>query len=186
MTQQSQSDGAPRGLNFPMGGGASGLGMGGMEGPDGSGQMSRPGPLGRHMKLFSSLGLSPSDLDALAEIPDEDISMETLPRILMQLKSRKAGGGERGLASSASGASFRGGRDGWDPSLGPARGFGYGAGPSPDAMFMQRRMGAPSSGKIQDFLGVTPPMFPHVCSLCDFDVHSSMVSTSSLLLLLLC
>lgn len=181
MTQQSQSDGAPRGLNFPMGGGASGLGMGGMEGPDGGVQMSRPGPLGRHMKLFSSLGLSPSDLDALAEIPDEDISMETLPRILMQLKSRKAGGGERGLPSSASGASFRGGRDGWDPSLGSARGFGYdsagggyGAGPSPDAMFMQRRMGAPSSGKIQDFLGVTPPMFPHVCSLCDFDVHSSM------------
>ncbi|KAM4733054.1 matrin 3-like 1.2 isoform 2-T3 [Anableps anableps] len=214
MAQQAPSDGAQtpfsagRGLNFnmnkpapgrQMGGGASGVGMGGMEGLDGGGgQMSRhgggggDGPLGRHMKLFSSLGLSPSDLDALAQIPDEDITMETLPRILMQLKSRKGAGGDRGAASSSSEAAFRGGRDGWDPSLGqgPGRnqssgdfgfgsvrdgyGSGYGMGPSSDPMFMQRRMGTPSSGKIQDFLGVTPPMFPHVCSLCDFDVHSTM------------
>uniref|UniRef100_A0A087XEM9 Matrin-type domain-containing protein n=1 Tax=Poecilia formosa TaxID=48698 RepID=A0A087XEM9_POEFO len=146
------------------------------------------------MKLFSSLGLSPSDLDALAQIPDEDITMETLPRILMQLKSRKGAAGERGAAASE--AAFRGGRDGWDPSPGQARnqssgdfgfgsmrdgygsgsgsGSGYGMGVSSDPLFMQRRMGAPSSGKIQDFLGVAPPMYPHVCSLCDFDVHSSM------------
>ncbi|XP_015226992.1 PREDICTED: matrin-3-like [Cyprinodon variegatus] len=201
MAQQSQSDGSQtafsvsRGLNFnmneqgpsrSMGGGSSGLGMGGMESPDGGGH------LGRHMKLFSSLGLSPSDLDALAELPDEDISMETLPRILMQLKSRKVGGGDRGAASSSSEAAFRGGRDSWDPSLGQGLsrvhssgdfGFssmrdsyssGYSMGPSSDPMFMSRRMGTPSSGKIQDFLGVIPPMFPHVCSLCDFDVHSTM------------
>uniref|UniRef100_A0A3B3TN50 Uncharacterized protein n=1 Tax=Poecilia latipinna TaxID=48699 RepID=A0A3B3TN50_9TELE len=216
--QASSADGAQtpfsvgRGLNFnmaeqapgrQMGGGASGVGMGGMEGLDGGGgQMTRrggggDGPLGRHMKLFSSLGLSPSDLDALAQIPDEDITMETLPRILMQLKSRKGAAGERGAAASE--AAFRGGRDGWDPSPGQARnqssgdfgfgsmrdgygsgsgsGSGYGMGVSSDPLFMQRRMGAPSSGKIQDFLGVAPPMYPHVCSLCDFDVHSSMVST---------
>ncbi|KAM4555218.1 matrin 3-like 1.2 isoform 2-T5 [Odontesthes bonariensis] len=254
MSQKLQSDGgqkqfsvgrgllaAAETLNFnmneqrsgqQMGGMSSGMGMGGMEGPDGGSQMSRRGGsnLGSTMKLFASLGLSPSDLDALAEIPEEEISVETLPRILMQLKSRKAGAGERGPGSSmSSDAAYRGGRDGWDegrmgrmsgPSMGqgqarapssadfgfssmqdvsPGRGFGYsgggGGGGRADrpyselsrqtsygglsmgpaqSDFMQRRMGSPSQGKVQDFLGVMPPRFPHVCSLCDFDVHSIM------------
>ncbi|XP_072251223.1 matrin 3-like 1.2 isoform X2 [Leuresthes tenuis] len=248
MSQKLQSDGgqkhfsvgrgllaAAETLNFnmneqrsgqQMGGMASGVGMGGVEGPDGGSQMSRRGGgnLGSTMKLFASLGLSPSDLDALAEIPEEEISVETLPRILMQLKSRKADVGERGPGSSmSSDAAYRGGRDGWDEgpmgrmgSMGqsqaralpsadfgfssmqdgaPGRGFGYssvgrgdrpyselsrqtsygglGMGPPPSD-FMQRRMGSPSNGKVQDFLGVLPPRFPHVCSLCDFDVHSIM------------
>uniref|UniRef100_A0A8C3G595 Matrin 3-like 1.1 n=1 Tax=Cyclopterus lumpus TaxID=8103 RepID=A0A8C3G595_CYCLU len=208
-----------------MGGAASGVGVGGggggsgMDNQDGGSQMSRRGGgghIGNTMKLFASLGLSPSDLDALAEIPEEDISVETLPRILMQLKSRKGDAGERrGASSVSSDAGYRGGRDSWDnahmgrmggPSLGTgsARGqtsadFGYsslrerpyselshhdsyGGGlsigpPASDPGFRQRRIGSPSNGKVQDFLGVTPPMFPHVCSLCDFDVHSTMVST---------
>lgn len=220
--------------NRQMGGMASGMGVGGgMEGQDGSSQMPRHGSgsnLGSTMKLFASLGLSPSDLDALAEIPEEDISVETLPSILMQLKSRKGDAGEQRGGSSD--AAYRGGRGDWDdghmgrmggPSLGqgsaraqPSADFGYGSlqdvapsrgysvnysggggrerpfselshhdsysglgmgPPSSDPMFMQRRMGSPSNGKVKDFLGVMPPMFPHVCSLCDFDVHSSMVST---------
>ncbi|XP_056238533.1 matrin 3-like 1.2 isoform X2 [Seriola aureovittata] len=260
MSQKSQSDGgqkhfavgrgllaAAETLNFSMneqrssrqmGGMASGVGVGGgggVEGQDGSGQMSRRGGgsnLGSTMKLFASLGLSPSDLDALAEIPEEDISVETLPHILMQLKNRKGDAGERrGASSMSSDAAYRGGRDSWDnvhmgrmdgPSLAqgsartqPSTDFGYsslqdvsssrgyglnysssGGGsrerpyselsrhdsysglgmgpPSSDSVFMQRRMGSPSNGKVQDFLGVMPPMFPHVCSLCDFDVHSTM------------
>ncbi|KAM9357347.1 matrin 3-like 1.2 [Symphorus nematophorus] len=262
MSQKSQSDGqkhfavgrgllaAAETLNFSMneqrssrqmGGMSSGVGVsgGGMEGQGGgSSQMSRRGGgggshLGSTMKLFASLGLSPSDLDALAEIPEEDISVETLPQILMQLKSRKGDGGDRRAASSmSSDAAYRGGRDSWDdmhvgrmggPSLGqgstraqssadfgfsslqdvtPSQSYGLsyssgggggsrerpysdlshrdpysglGMGPSTsDPVFMQRRMGSPSNGKVQDFLGVTPPMFPHVCSLCDFDVHSTM------------
>ncbi|XP_051275771.1 matrin 3-like 1.2 isoform X2 [Dicentrarchus labrax] len=255
MSQKSQSDGgqkhfavgrgllaAAETLNYSMneqrsgrqmGGVASGVGVGGggMEGQDGGSQMSRRGGgghLGNTMKLFASLGLSPSDLDALAEIPEEDISVETLPHILMQLKSRKGDGGERrGASSMSSDAAYRGGRDSWDdmdrmggPSLGqgsaraqssadfgygslqdvaPSRSYGlhYGGGgsrerpyselsrrdsysglgmgpPTSEPVFMQRRMGAPSNGKVQDFLGVMPPMFPHVCSLCDFDVHSTM------------
>ncbi|XP_044061918.1 matrin 3-like 1.2 isoform X2 [Siniperca chuatsi] len=265
MSQKSQSDGgqkhfavgrgllaAAETLNFSMneqrssrqmGGMASGAGVGGggMEGHDGSSQMSRRGGGGSHlgntMKLFASLGLSPSDLDALAEIPEEDISVETLPHILMQLKSRKGDTGERRVASSmSSDAAYRGGRDSWDdmhvgrmggPSLGqgsaraqpsanfgysslqdgaPSRGYSlsYGGGggggggggsrerpyselshrdsysglsmgpPNSDSVFMQMRMGSPSNGKVQDFLGVMPAMFPHVCSLCDFDVHSNM------------
>uniref|UniRef100_I3J9M5 Matrin 3-like 1.1 n=1 Tax=Oreochromis niloticus TaxID=8128 RepID=I3J9M5_ORENI len=178
--------------------------------------------LGSTMKLFASLGLSPSDLDALAEIPEEDISVETLPHILRQLKSRKGEAGERRAAMSSD-AAYRGGS--WEEghvgrmgnsSLGQGsaksstdfgysslqdvssgRGYGLnysggggsrerpyselshrgglGMGPS-EPVFMQRRMGSPSNGKVQDFLGVMPPMFPHVCSLCDFDVHSTMVS----------
>ncbi|XP_076595793.1 matrin 3-like 1.2 isoform X1 [Chaetodon auriga] len=262
MSQKSQSDGgqkhfavgrgllaAAETLNFSMneqrsgrqmGGVSSGVGVGGgggIEGQDVSSQMSRRGGgnhLGNTMKLFASLGLSPSDLDALAEIPEEDISVETLPRILMQLKSRKGDAGERRVVSSmSSDSTYRGGRDSWDnmhvgrmggPSLGqgsartqasadfgysslqdvaPGRGFGLnysssgGAGgtrerpyselshhdsynrlgvgpPTSDSVFMQRRMGSPSNGKVQDFLGVAPSMFPHVCSLCDFDVHSTM------------
>ncbi|KAL3973467.1 suppressor of IKK-epsilon [Sarotherodon galilaeus] len=247
MSQKTQADGAQkhfavgRGLlaaaetlnfsmneqrpNRPMG---VGVGMG-MEGQDGSGQMPRRGGgggsssnLGSTMKLFASLGLSPSDLDALAEIPEEDISVETLPHILRQLKSRKGEAGERRAAMSSD-AAYRGGS--WEEghvgrmgnsSLGQGsaksstdfgysslqdvssgRGYGLnysggggggsrerpyselshrgglGMGPS-EPVFMQRRMGSPSNGKVQDFLGVMPPMFPHVCSLCDFDVHSTM------------
>ncbi|XP_026040195.1 matrin 3-like 1.2 [Astatotilapia calliptera] len=248
MSQKTQADGAQkhfavgRGLlaaaetlnfnmneqrpNRPMG---VGVGMG-MEGQDGSGQMSRRGSggggstsnLGSTMKLFASLGLSPSDLDALAEIPEEEISVETLPHILRQLKSRKGEAGERRAAMSSD-AAYRGGS--WEEghvgrmggsSLGQGsaksstdfgysslqdvssgRGYGLnysggggggsrerpyselshrsglGMGPS-EPVFMQRRMGSPSNGKVQDFLGVMPPMFPHVCSLCDFDVHSTM------------
>lgn len=210
-----------------------------MEGQDGPPQMSRHGSSGSHlgstMKLFASLGLSPSDLDALVEIPEEDISVETLPQILMQLKSRKTEVAERrSMAAASSDAGFRGGS--WSdvqtgrmgasslgpgsarpqPSLdfgftslqdmAPKQGFNlsYGSGggggvsrersyselshhdsysgldmpPStPEPVFVQRRMGSPSNGKIQDFLGVMPTMFPHVCSLCDFDVHSILVST---------
>eukprot|EP00066_Takifugu_rubripes_P026571 XP_011615837.1 PREDICTED: matrin-3-like [Takifugu rubripes] len=218
-----------------MGGVSSGVGGGGMEGPEGSAQMSRHSSSGSHlgntMKLFASLGLSPSDLDALAEIPEEDISVETLPQILMQLKSRKTEAAERrSMTTMSSDAAFRGGS--WtdvqtgrmgSSSLGlgsarpqPSVDFGFGSlqdmaqnrgfnfnyasggggggasrdrsyselshhdsysgldmGPSTsDPVFMQRRIGSPSNGKVQDFLGVTPTMFPHVCSLCDFDVHS--------------
>ncbi|KAM9376613.1 uncharacterized protein KZ484_009156 isoform 2-T3 [Pholidichthys leucotaenia] len=207
--------------------------MGGMEGGDSSAQMLQRGGgigggsnLGSTMKLFASLGLSPSDLDVLAKIPEEEISVETLPRILLQLKNRKRGAEEH--RASSSDASYRGGREGWEKgnmgrmggfplSQGSARpqssaGFGYssvqdispgrgydlnfsggggggrdrpyselsshsgmGMGPGPsDPVFMQRRIGSPSNGKIQDFMGVLPATYPHVCSLCDFDVHSMM------------
>ncbi|XP_068180960.1 matrin 3-like 1.2 [Antennarius striatus] len=213
--------------------GGLGVGGGGMESQD-SQMPQRGGHIGSTMKLFASLGLSPSDLDALAEIPEEDISVETLPQILMQLKNRKGDAGERRAASSmSSDAAYRGGRDNWGdmhggrmggPSLGqsssrpqssadfgfsslqdaaPSRGFGFSFGggggggsrerlysdlsrrgsdsglggmgaPSSEPAFMQRRMGSPSNGKIRDFLGAMPTMLPYVCSLCDFDVHSTV------------
>ena len=261
MSQKSQSDGgqkhfaAGRGLlaaaetlNYSMNdqrsnrqmGGMSmssgvGSGVGIMENQEGGGsQMSRRGHISNTMKLFASLGLSPSDLDALADIPEEEISVESLPRILMQLKSRKVDVGDRRATGSSMNldAGYRGGGGGggggWEGRMGsssstlgssrPSADFGFGSmqdssqgfgvnfgggggggggrerqfsdlsdresygGSTPSDPFLPRRMGAlPSNGKIQDFLGSTPNMFPHVCSLCDFDVHSTMVSTARLL-----
>uniref|UniRef100_A0A671Q6H5 Matrin-3-like n=1 Tax=Sinocyclocheilus anshuiensis TaxID=1608454 RepID=A0A671Q6H5_9TELE len=206
-------------------------GLGGGEGKDHDSQLSRRA--GSHisntMKLFASLGLSPTDLDALAQVPEENISVETLPHLIMQLKNRKMEAGRRmsgNMSTVSSETSYRGSRDDWgssqggrlDRSGGQAQSrsqgdFGYtsmeetsgrgydmldyssGSGrdrqysdlshdsyrslgmstsSASDDMFMQRRMGTPSQGKVQDFLGVMPLMFPHVCSLCDFDVHSVM------------
>ncbi|XP_067314141.1 matrin 3-like 1.2 [Pseudorasbora parva] len=206
-------------------------GLGGGEGKDHDSHLHRRA--GSHisntMKLFASLGLSPTDLDALAQVPEENISVETLPHLIMQLKNRKMESGRRisgDLPSLSSETSYRGGRDDWgdvqggrlDRSSGQAQSrsqgdFGYtsmqetsgrgydmldyrsGSGrdrqyselsrdsyrslgmstsSASDDMFMQRRMGSPSQRKVQDFLGVMPLMFPHMCSLCDFDVHSVM------------
>lgn len=249
MSQKSQSDqkhfavgrgllAAAETLNFSLGeqqrasgwsfGGVS-SGVGGVSGGGGGGH-----PLGNTMKLFASLGLSPSDLDALAQIPEEDISVETLPRILNQLKSRKeehrggsaGGGGGSGtggdswmgassssssgpqgsgrlLHSSSSSSDFgftsvqevapRGFYGGGGGGGGRERVFpsdmsrhdsygGLGLAPSSHASSSTYRVGSPSNGKVEDFLGVTPAMFPHVCSLCDFDVHSILVSRAHFLL----
>ncbi|XP_051921294.1 matrin 3-like 1.2 isoform X2 [Hippocampus zosterae] len=194
----------------PMGGGGGVVGMGGDregEGADdreGGALMPRGGHLGGTMKLFASLGLSPSDLDVLAQIPEEDISVETLPQILLQLKKRKAGRGpssgwddggrmgggggpsfsqasgssDFGFASAgraAAGLNFGGGRERSYGELSHRDSYGAPQGGSlSQAAFPQRRQGSPSLGKVQDFLGAPPPRFPHVCSLCDFDVHSNL------------
>lgn len=214
------------------------MGLGGVESQDSQLGTRRVGNhLGNTMKLFASLGLSPNDLDALAQVPEENISVETLPHLIMQLKNRKAEssrhlGGDLLSQSLSPDPSYRGGRDKWDMQGGRLdrstastsqsrtsqsdfgysstqdlssrsydmldyggsgssrdrqyselstdryRGLGTTSSSASDDLFMQRRMGYPSQGKIQDFLGVMPHMFPHVCSLCDFDVHSSMVSSS--------
>ncbi|XP_057205677.1 matrin 3-like 1.2 isoform X3 [Triplophysa rosa] len=203
----------------------------GGEGKDHDSQLSRRS--GSHisntMKLFASLGLSPTDLDALAQVPEENISVETLPHLIMQLKNRKMETGRRmpsDLSIRSSETSYRGDREDWSDMQGGRmersggqsqsrsqgefgyssmrdssgrgydmldygssgtkdrqyselssdsyRGLGMSTTSASDDMFMQRRMGTPSQGKVQDFLGVMPLMFPHVCALCDFDVHSTM------------
>lgn len=40
--------------------------------------------------LYTTLGLSSEDVDALAKIPESEISVETLPFLIMQLKSKRA------------------------------------------------------------------------------------------------
>lgn len=236
----SESRGDPYGSSSQQQGGL--MGLGGIDSQDSQLATRRVGNhLSNTMKLFASLGLSPNDLDALAQVPEENISVETLPHLIMQLKNRKADAGRHPASdllsqSLSSDPSYRGGRDKWGDMQGgrldrstastsrtSQSDFGYsssqdlssrsydmldyggsgssrdrqysdlstdryhGLGPTSssasDDVFMQRRMGYPSQGKIQDFLGVMPHMFPHVCSLCDFDVHSTMVSSLALFLL---
>ncbi|KAK7141548.1 hypothetical protein R3I93_015636 [Phoxinus phoxinus] len=156
------------------------------------------------VQLFASLGLSSTDLDVLAQVPEENLCMETLPHLLMLLKSRKteASWGDMpggrldcssGQAQSRSQGDFdytsmqetsgrgydmldygSGDRQYSEFSHDSYRSLGMSASSPSDDMLMQRRMGSPSQRKVQDFLGVMPLMFPHVCSLCDFDVHSVM------------
>lgn len=42
------------------------------------------------MNLYATLGLCPEDVDALAQIPESEISVETLPFLIMQLKAKRA------------------------------------------------------------------------------------------------
>ncbi|KAJ0023534.1 hypothetical protein NQD34_003433 [Periophthalmus magnuspinnatus] len=176
------------------GGGMSSGGSGG-HGPE---QMGRPHSSAEHlsstsMKLFSSLGLSPSDLDALAQIPEDQISVETLPHILRQLKNRKS---HEGYAEWDEPRAREGPRDlqytfrqdsaqshDFGRNFGPSGDFSqlsrhdFGMSPSSDStgyMQGQGRVSQPSQGKVEDFLGLNPPRFPHVCLLCDFDIHSIM------------
>lgn len=51
------------------------------------------------MNLYATLGLSPEDVDALAQIPENEISVETLPYLIMQLKAKRAKQEEQGQAS---------------------------------------------------------------------------------------
>ncbi|XP_028816687.1 matrin-3-like isoform X2 [Denticeps clupeoides] len=223
-------------LNSSMGEASSSPPMSGMAGGPGGGQADHeaqiPRPVGSHLtntlKLFASLGLSPSDLDVLAKMPPEKVSVESLPDLLMQLKNRKVEA-NRHMPSDPADGPYHGNMDNWGDvhggklntsmsqtsSRGSRHDFGYrsvqdpsrsysptdyddrgsglnrgrwfsdldrdtyhgldvGRSSSADSMFMQRRMGSPSQGKVQDYFGVIPRMFPHVCSLCDFDVHSAM------------
>ncbi|XP_072548714.1 uncharacterized protein [Salminus brasiliensis] len=47
--------------------------------------------------LYAALGLSPEDVETLAQIPENEISVETLPYLIMQLKAKRA---EKGAAST--------------------------------------------------------------------------------------
>lgn len=40
--------------------------------------------------LYSALGLSPEDVEALAKIPENEITVETLPYLIMDLKAKRA------------------------------------------------------------------------------------------------
>ncbi|KAL0993979.1 hypothetical protein UPYG_G00116350 [Umbra pygmaea] len=48
--------------------------------------------------LYSTLGLAPEDVDALAQIPENEISVETLPHLIMELKAKRAKQEEQGEA----------------------------------------------------------------------------------------
>ncbi|KAJ7996261.1 hypothetical protein DPEC_G00235260 [Dallia pectoralis] len=49
--------------------------------------------------LYATLGLAPEDVDALAQIPENEISVETLPYLIMQLKAKREKQAEKVEAS---------------------------------------------------------------------------------------
>ncbi|XP_041079117.1 matrin-3-like [Polyodon spathula] len=188
-------------------------------------------PLDKARSLFASLGLTAEEFDVLSNIPEEKLNVETLPRLIMQLKSQRAEerclpGRPRDNLSPPREQPYRPVRDDWDEAAcsrpdskkesnavprvfnynygqqreGPSRSYerldyeermggsdrypepsrGYceseydrrGPAPVPERSFMERRTGFPSLSKIEDYHGILPKTFPHVCTLCDFDVHS--------------
>ncbi|MBN3320677.1 MATR3 protein, partial [Atractosteus spatula] len=165
------------------------------------------------LNLFATLGLSPEDLDALAQIPENKITVETLPHLIMQLKAKKSARGHSSDHRSQHSASppreqqYKPSEDKWEdvgPSSRPTRSsskspvhsyvvdYNYGkygredradraredrdlrySKPSHERPYVESRPRSPSSFEVDDFHGLMPRSFPHVCSLCDFDVNSS-------------
>ncbi|XP_041079362.1 matrin-3-like isoform X2 [Polyodon spathula] len=182
-----------------------------MQGQDACGSQSGKN-VDKAMNLFTTLGLSPEDLDSLTHIPEDQLTVETLPKIIMQLKAQRAEeGGTASKRSRNDRSSSReqphrapskpsGVRKYGQLRKGPSRSYerldydeGKGGssdrypepsrghyeseynrrGPVPERSFMERRTGSPSISKIEDYHGILPKTFPHVCTLCDFYVHAS-------------
>uniref|UniRef100_W5N0U2 Matrin-type domain-containing protein n=1 Tax=Lepisosteus oculatus TaxID=7918 RepID=W5N0U2_LEPOC len=153
------------------------------------------------LNLFATLGLSPEDLDALAQIPENKITVETLPHLIMQLKAKKSARGHSSDHRSQRSASppreqqYKPSEDKWQdvgPSSRPPRSSSKSpvhredradraredrdlrySKPSHERPYVESRPRSPSSFEVDDFHGLMPRSFPHVCSLCDFDVNSS-------------
>ncbi|KAM4677116.1 matrin-3 isoform 1-T2 [Discoglossus pictus] len=186
-------------------------------------------------KILASFGLSSRDLDELSRYPEEKITPENLPQILLQLKRRRAE--ELPLLSYREGMSSRDQlrvpRDDWEESrpyrresfeerssgLNPVVDYdhgnrtrepGYhdrrdfeddrlrerergrednffpdasyrkfdrdydrlGYGRSQERSLFQKTRGIPSASNIEDFHGLLPKGYPHLCSICDMPVHS--------------
>ncbi|XP_017315655.1 matrin-3 [Ictalurus punctatus] len=60
-----------------------------MESSDNAGDAGDAAPMSAQ-NVYSALGLSSEDVEALAQIPENEISVETLPYLIMQLKAKRA------------------------------------------------------------------------------------------------
>ncbi|XP_030648928.1 matrin-3 [Chanos chanos] len=150
--------------------------------------------------LYATLGLSQEDVDALAQIPEKEISVETLPYLIMQLKTKRAqqapvpsatkpsttktgeGKAERTgkRSNDKHGRSRRSGsRD--HEHHGKAEGHRR-TEPSAGRKDSRHRKpsvekppgdGAPDPQELDDFHGILPQVFPHNCSLCNCSLNSS-------------
>ncbi|KAM9497590.1 uncharacterized protein ACWYII_001395 isoform 1-T1 [Salvelinus alpinus] len=146
------------------------------------------------MNLYATLGLSPEDVDALAQIPENEISVETLPYLIMKLKANRAKQEEQGQASPK-GDSCQEDTDDGDlskqdsPPAVPRRSNSHCDTDYRRAEIHSRperteaRRGSrhtrpsmekpsdsqqkiPFSYQVDDFHGVVPKVYPHTCSLC--------------------
>ncbi|XP_064879604.1 matrin-3-like [Oncorhynchus nerka] len=146
------------------------------------------------MNLYATLGLSPEDVDALAQIPENEISVETLPYLIMKLKASRAKQEEQGQASPK-GDSCQEDTDDGDlskqdsppavprrsnshcdtdytreeihsrPERTEARRGSRHTRPSMEKPSDSQQK-IPFSYQVDDFHGVVPKVYPHTCSLC--------------------
>ncbi|KAM4803309.1 LOW QUALITY PROTEIN: matrin-3-like [Urocitellus parryii] len=193
--------------------------------------------------ILASFGLSARDLDELSRYPEDKITPENLPQILLQLKSRRTEEGPtlsygRDGRSATREPPYRVPRDDWEekrhfrrdsfddrgPSLNPVLDYdhgsrsqesgyydrmdyeddrlrdgercrddsffgetshnyhkfdseyermGRGPGPLQERSLFEKKRGAPPSSNIEDFHGLLPKGYPHLCSICDLPVHSN-------------
>ncbi|XP_024253601.1 matrin-3 isoform X1 [Oncorhynchus tshawytscha] len=164
------------------------LRMAGSEGQSSARKGSGDGALSA-MNLYATLGLSPEDVDALAKIPENEISVETLPYLIMQLKANRAKQEEHGEPSPKiagqeedTDVKDRGKRDSPPafrlrssshsdtdykkvevrPEQAEARKDSHHTRPSTEKTSDSQ----PSSYQLEDFQGVVPNIYPHTCSLC--------------------
>uniref|UniRef100_A0A8B9X5X3 Matrin-3 n=1 Tax=Bos mutus grunniens TaxID=30521 RepID=A0A8B9X5X3_BOSMU len=190
--------------------------------------------------ILASFGLSARDLDELSRYPEDKITPENLPQILLQLKRRRTEEGPtlsygRDGRSATREPPYRVPRDDWEekrhfrrdsfddrgPSLNPVLDYDHGSrsqesgyydrmdyeddrlrdgercrddsffgetshnyhkfdseyermgrGPPLQERLFEKR-GAPPSSNIEDFHGLLPKGYPHLCSICDLPVHSN-------------
>lgn len=192
--------------------------------------------------ILASFGLSARDLDELSRYPEDKITPENLPQILLQLKRRRAEEGPslsygRDGRSAAREPPYRVPRDDWEEkrhfrrdsfddggsSLNPVVDYDHGSrsqesvyydrldyeddrlrdgercrddsyygetshkyrkfdseydriGRGPERSLFEKKRGAPPNSNIEDFHGLLPKGYPHLCSICDMPVHSNKVS----------
>ncbi|XP_070789135.1 matrin-3 [Pituophis catenifer annectens] len=189
--------------------------------------------------ILASLGLSTRDLDELSRYPEDKITPENLPQILLQLKRRRAEEGPslsyaRDGRSAAREPPYRVPRDDWEEkrhfrrdsfddggsSLNRVVDYDHGSrsqesvyydrmdyeddrlrdgercrddsyygetshkyrkfdseydrlSRAPERSLFEKKRGAPPDSNIEDFHGLLPKGYPHLCSICDMPVHSN-------------
>lgn len=191
--------------------------------------------------ILASFGLSARDLDELSRYPEDKITPENLPQILLQLKRRRAEEGPslsygRDGRSAARDPPYRVPRDDWEEkrhfrrdsfddrgsSLHPVVDYDHGSrsqdsyydsldyeedrlrdgercrddsyygetshkyrkfdseyeriARGPERSLFEKKRGAPPNSNVEDFHGLLPKGYPHLCSICDMPVHSNKVS----------
>ncbi|KAM9497587.1 uncharacterized protein ACWYII_001393 isoform 3-T3 [Salvelinus alpinus] len=165
-----------------------------MEGSEGNSSAHQASGDGA-MNLYATLGLSPEDVDALAQIPENEISVETLPYLIMQLKANRAKQEEQGEASPKRDSRQEDTDDGVlskrdSPPAVPRRSNSHcdtdyrrvEIHSRPERQTETRRDSRhnwssrekpsdtqqrfPFSYQVDDFHGVVPKIYPHTCSLC--------------------
>ncbi|XP_070588804.1 matrin-3 isoform X1 [Erythrolamprus reginae] len=189
--------------------------------------------------ILASLGLSTRDLDELSRYPEDKITPENLPQILLQLKRRRAEEGSslsygRDGRAATREPPYRVPRDDWEEkrhfrrdsfddggsSLNRVVDYDHGSRSQesvyydrmdyeddrlrdgercrddtyygetshkyrkfdseydrlsrvPERSLFEKKRGAPPDSNVEDFHGLLPKGYPHLCSICDIPVHSN-------------